>query len=101
MRIGIDIMGGDFAPEATTLGAILAYKELSSDDTIVLIGDKEKIQTILDRENVDASNFEIVHSSEVIERLFLKSKIRVLLLLINCLQVEKSMVLPALEVQEL
>ncbi|MDA3779929.1 MAG: phosphate acyltransferase PlsX [Bacteroidales bacterium] len=67
MRIGIDIMGGDFAPEATTLGAILAYKELSSDDTIVLIGDKEKIQTILDRENVDASNFEIVHSSEVIE----------------------------------
>ena len=24
MRIGIDIMGGDFAPEATVLGAILA-----------------------------------------------------------------------------
>lgn len=67
MKIGIDIMGGDFAPETTTLGAILAYKELSSDDTIVLIGDKGKIENILERENVDASNFEIVHSTEVIE----------------------------------
>jgi len=67
MRIGIDIMGGDFAPEATTLGAILAHKELSENDTLVLIGDENKIKAILDRENVDASNFEIIHSSEVIE----------------------------------
>ncbi len=67
MRIGIDIMGGDFAPEATVLGAILAHKELSSEDRIVLIGDQDKINDILNRENVDASNFDIIHTTQVID----------------------------------
>jgi len=67
MKIGIDIMGGDFAPEATVLGAILAHKEFSSNNKIVLIGKQEEIVTILNRENVDPELFEIVHASEVIE----------------------------------
>ena len=67
MRIGIDIMGGDFAPEATVLGAILAHKELLSDERIVLIGDQDKINEILKRENVSADSFDIVHASQVID----------------------------------
>lgn len=68
MRIGVDIMGGDFAPEATTLGAILAHDELfSSGVELVLIGDEVKIKDLLERESFDASNFEIVNSAEVIE----------------------------------
>lgn len=67
MRIGIDIMGGDFAPEATVLGAILAHKEMSSEDRIVLIGDQEKIHEILIRENVNPDLFDIVHASQVID----------------------------------
>ena len=67
MRIGIDIMGGDFAPEATVLGAILAHKEMSSEDRIVLIGDQEKINEILSRENVSADNFDIVHTTQIID----------------------------------
>lgn len=67
MRIGIDIMGGDFAPEAAVLGAILAHKELSQDDRLVLIGNEQKILEILQRENYPAINFDIVHASEVIE----------------------------------
>ena len=67
MRIGIDIMGGDFAPEAAVLGAILAHKELSENERLVLIGDQEKIREILRRENVSSDNFDIVHTSEVIE----------------------------------
>ncbi|MFC2103812.1 phosphate acyltransferase [Bacteroidota bacterium] len=67
MRIGIDIMGGDFAPEATVLGAILAHKEMSSEDRIVLIGNQENALEILNRENVNPDNFDIVHASEVIE----------------------------------
>ena len=67
MRIGIDIMGGDFAPEAAVLGAILAHKELSQNDRLVLIGDEQKILEILIRENIPTTNFEIVHASEVIE----------------------------------
>lgn len=67
MRIGIDIMGGDFAPEATVLGAILAHKELGHDDSIVLIGDEEQAKALLKRENVAEDTFEIVPSTEVIE----------------------------------
>ena len=67
MRIGIDIMGGDFAPEATVLGAILAHKEMSSEDRIVLIGDKEQILEILNREKVDPEIFDIVHASQTID----------------------------------
>jgi len=67
MRIGIDIMGGDFAPEATVLGAILAHKEMSSEERIVLIGDQEQIHAILKREKFDPENFDIVHASQVID----------------------------------
>ena len=66
MKIGINILGGDFAPEATVLGAILAQKELSSDTKLVLIGDKEKIEEIAKRENFDTSLWEIVHTNEII-----------------------------------
>lgn len=59
-------MGGDFAPEATTLGAILAQQELPDDARIVLIGDEKEILSILDREGVDASLFDIVPSTEVV-----------------------------------
>ena len=66
MRIGIDSMGGDFAPEQTVLGAIQARKELPSSVTLVLLGDKEAIEAILYRENVAADGFEIIHCPEVI-----------------------------------
>ena len=35
MRIAIDISGGDFAPSANMLGAILAQKELPSEVRLV------------------------------------------------------------------
>jgi glycerol-3-phosphate acyltransferase PlsX len=43
MKIGIDIYGGDFAPEANIDGVLLAFKELPDDVIIVLIGDKSQI----------------------------------------------------------
>jgi phosphate acyltransferase len=67
MKIGIDIMGGDFAPKATTLGSILAARELSTNVKLLLFGDKEQIISILNEEGVDSSLFEIVHTTEVIE----------------------------------
>lgn len=66
MRIGIDIMGGDFAPEATTTGAIEARKVLPADVELVLIGNKEKILEILVRENADPSAFTIIHTTETV-----------------------------------
>src|ERR1700744_1248429 len=66
MKIGLDIMGGDFAPEATVLGAIAAYKALSPDQKLVLIGDKDQTTSILQENNFDPGNFEFVHTTEVI-----------------------------------
>lgn len=66
MKIGIDISGGDFAPSANVLGAILAKRELPSDVTIVLLGDEQQIKDELAKENAEASDFEIVHAPEVI-----------------------------------
>lgn len=74
MKIGIDILGGDFAPEATVLGAILAQKELPSDTKLVLIGDQEKIKGIAKRENFDTSLWEIVHTNEIISMSDVPSK---------------------------
>jgi glycerol-3-phosphate acyltransferase PlsX len=66
MKIGLDIMGGDFAPKATVLGAIEAYKALSEGQQLVLIGDKEQAVSILQENNVSPDHFEFVHTSEVI-----------------------------------
>jgi glycerol-3-phosphate acyltransferase PlsX len=65
MKIGLDIMGGDFAPKAAVLGAILAYKEFS-DSTLVLIGDKKIAVEILQENDFDPDHFEFVHTTEVI-----------------------------------
>ena len=42
MRIGIDGMGGDFAPENVVMGVIQASTVVSSDSTIVVYGDQKK-----------------------------------------------------------
>lgn len=65
MRIGIDIMGGDYAPKTTTEGAILAQKELPNVE-LVLIGDESQIIPILEEKGADKDKFSIVHTTEVI-----------------------------------
>ncbi len=65
-KIGVDILGGDYAPEATVKGAILAQKELPSDTKLVLIGDEQKIKEIAKQKNFDTSVWEIVHTVEFI-----------------------------------
>ena len=66
MRIGLDIMGGDFAPEACIDGAIKASSELKSGDRIVLIGPENSIRNSLTQRNVNVSDFDVVDAPEVI-----------------------------------
>jgi len=66
MKIGLDIMGGDYAPKATALGAIAAYKELSPAEQLVLIGDKDIAVSILKENDFNPDHFEFVHTTEVI-----------------------------------
>ena len=65
-KIGIDIMGGDFAPEATVEGAILAQHALKNTAKVVLIGDQTIILDTLKKLNATVSDYEIVHASQVI-----------------------------------
>ena len=67
MRIGLDVMGGDFAPDAIIEGAVDSLKHLSVNEKLVLIGDELSILTKLSEMQVDPSLFEVVHTSQVIE----------------------------------
>lgn len=67
MRIGVDIMGGDFMPSAPIEGVIQAQKKLGSKVRLVLLGQKEVILAELAKHGADASQFEIVHTPEYIE----------------------------------
>ena len=51
-RIGIDAMGGDYAPEAVVMGAISALDAIGADSRIVLFGAKDEIEAILARSTV-------------------------------------------------
>lgn len=67
MKIGIDIMGGDFAPKEAVLGCIQALEQIRPENTIVMFGDEPTARELLKQQNVDASLFEFVHTTEVIE----------------------------------
>lgn len=62
MKIAIDAMGGDFAPENIVKGVNLAKKELTN-VTFQLYGDKAQIKEYLE----DEQNVEIIETTEVID----------------------------------
>lgn len=66
MKIALDAMGGDFAPDSAIIGAGLAAKELPKDTTLVLVGDQEIIKSKLNELGIDNSNIEVVHASDII-----------------------------------
>jgi glycerol-3-phosphate acyltransferase PlsX len=66
MKIGIDVLGGDFAPNVNISGAILAQKELPEYVKIVLLGDRKQIIDELNSRSIDQALFEIVHAPDVI-----------------------------------
>jgi phosphate acyltransferase len=67
MRIALDAMGGDFAPEAVVKGAILAAPQLDPEDEILLIGKEEVIQPLLNEYGYTGKGITVVHASQVIE----------------------------------
>lgn len=66
LKIGVDAMGGDYAPEAAVKGAIMAAATIG-DSRIVLFGDEKRIRAVLAAENCPVAPFDIVHTTEVIE----------------------------------
>jgi glycerol-3-phosphate acyltransferase PlsX len=67
MKIALDAMGGDFAPQAIIRGALLAGKSFAKDIEIVLVGKESIIKSHLEAEGAKADTFSIVNAEEVIE----------------------------------
>jgi glycerol-3-phosphate acyltransferase PlsX len=67
MRIIVDVMGGDNAPDATALGAIQAAKELGTD--IILVGRGEKILECLKNHGIETlpKGVEIANADDVVD----------------------------------
>lgn len=66
MKIGIDAMGGDFAPLECVRGAMDVAKELKSGDELILFGDEPSIRSIIEQEKGSQQQFKIVHCEESI-----------------------------------
>lgn len=66
MKIAVDAMGGDYAPEETVLGAIEAVHAYSLD--VVLVGEEIKIRRLLEKHGAAENiHIAIVHAGQVIE----------------------------------
>jgi glycerol-3-phosphate acyltransferase PlsX len=66
MKIGIDTMGGDFAPIEAIKGA-KDYLAGNSDAQLFLIGDEEKIGPLLTEYSLPAEACTVVHAPQVID----------------------------------
>ncbi|TVQ59868.1 MAG: phosphate acyltransferase PlsX [Phycisphaerales bacterium] len=66
MRVAVDVMGGDHAPDAILKGAINALPHLDADDRLVLVGPRPIIEDVLRERRVDDPRIEIEHASEAI-----------------------------------
>jgi len=66
MRIAVDAMGGDFAPQAIVDGALLAMRECADIERLFLVGDESAIRAELQRHKGKTDRVEVRHASEVV-----------------------------------
>lgn len=66
MRIAVDAMGGDFAPQAIVEGALLAVRACAAIDCLYLVGDESAIRAEIARCGGNPGRVEIRHASEVV-----------------------------------
>lgn len=66
MRLGVDVMGGDHAPDAVLKGSIDALSVLKPEDELVLIGPEGLIREYLGERGVSDPRVRIEHAPDVI-----------------------------------
>jgi phosphate acyltransferase len=67
MKIGIDMMGGDYAPLEAVKGAAGYLREQSSPAHLFLVGDSAQLQSLVTEHKVPADRIQIVHAEQVID----------------------------------
>jgi glycerol-3-phosphate acyltransferase PlsX len=67
MIIGLDMMGGDFAPLEAVKGVALYLSSHTVHPKLVLIGDKSQLERLLSEQAIPSENISVVHAEEVID----------------------------------
>jgi glycerol-3-phosphate acyltransferase PlsX len=67
IRIGLDMMGGDFAPAEAVKGIRAFHDAFPGKVKLVAFGVEDVVREACVQQNLDASVFEMVHTPEVIE----------------------------------
>lgn len=66
MRIGVDAMGGDYAPLEAVRGAFEAAR-INTDCQVVMFGEKSTIEAVCTQEGISSSSFEVIDCPTQIE----------------------------------
>src|SRR5437867_11554343 len=67
MKIGIDIMGGDFAPLEAIIGIQQYFSEAEHPAELFLVGDEKKVSALLSEYILPQNAFSLVHAPQVID----------------------------------
>ncbi len=67
MRLGLDVFGGDHAPQVTLQGLSMLLPELPAGDCVVLFGDEQQMLSGLAPELLSSGCLELVHAPDIIE----------------------------------
>jgi len=67
VRIGVDVMGGDNAPDAILAGSLASLEQLAEDDRLVLVGDARVIEeTLTEHDRGGDARIEVVPTTELV-----------------------------------
>ena len=67
ITIGLDMMGGDFAPLEAVKGVAAFFADNSETVQLVLIGKEDEIKNVIQLHNLPENLYSILHASQVIE----------------------------------
>jgi phosphate acyltransferase len=67
MNIGLDIMGGDYAPVEAVKGVSQFLSEQINSAHLTLVGDQHQIKKLLEEHHVPGDNVTVVHADQVID----------------------------------
>ncbi len=67
MTIGIDMMGGDYAPLEAAKGLSLYFKSADTPASLLLLGDQPTIEALLKEQGISNDHLTIVHTDQVID----------------------------------
>jgi glycerol-3-phosphate acyltransferase PlsX len=67
MNIGLDMMGGDFAPTEAVKGVAAFLSESNVSVHLTLLGDEAQVKPLVEAANIPSGAYTIVHAPEVIE----------------------------------